>query len=218
MPKSPDESTESSNAVIEQRLNAVERAFHLHSKLLIGWLTKKFGDETTAKDVAQDAFLRVWRAAHKREIEDPRALIFKTAANLAANEFNARKRFLANHIDPATMGVNETIETVPADEPSPERIASARQDYKTCMQVIRTLPEKVRLAFVKSRFEARTYREIAEELQVSESSVEKYIITALKGLRAAIATPDESARVVRLSPHIRKPSYSSKQSRAKTKI
>lgn len=200
---------------VKIRLDAVERAFRLHNRLLIGWLAKKFSDETIARDIAQDAFLRVWRSAHKTEIEDPRALIFKTAANLAANEFNARRRFRENHVDPASTGVADHIEMVADDDPSPERIASARQDYQTCMGVIEELPEKVRAAFIKSRFEALTYREIADQLNVSESSVEKYIITALKGLRRAITAPEEYGRVVAFASRARKPVYSSKSTNKK---
>lgn len=200
---------------VKGRLNAVEHAFRLHNRLLIGWLAKKFSDETIARDIAQDAFLRVWRSAHKTEIDDPRALIFKTAANLAANEFNARRRFRENHIDPASTSIADHIEMVAADDPSPERIASARQDYRACMEVIEELPEKVRAAFIKSRFEALTYREIADQLHVSESSVEKYIITALKGLRRVVTSPEKHGRVVAFATRARKPVYSSKSTTKK---
>jgi RNA polymerase sigma-70 factor (ECF subfamily) len=210
MPGKSVDNSKTLSPEVKDRLNAVERAFRRHDRLLIGWLAKKFGDETIARDIAQDAFLRVWRSAHKTEIEDPRALIFKTAANLAANEFNARRRFRENHVDPASTSVANHIEMVAADDPSPERIASARQDYKACMEVIEELPEKVRAAFIKSRFEALTYREIADQLHVSESSVEKYIITALKGLRRVIAAPEEYGRVVEFSSRARKPVYSTR--------
>lgn len=50
-----------------------------------------------------------------------------------------------------------------------------------------------------SRFEGKTYREIAVLLGVSESSVEKYIIAALKAVRAAIAEPAAGAEVIPLS-------------------
>lgn len=215
--KSVDDS-ETLSPDVERRLDALERAFRLHNRLLIGWLAKKFSDETIARDIAQDAFLRVWRSAHKTEIEDPRALIFKTAANLAANEFNARRRFRENHVDPASVSSADHIEMVADDEPSPERIASARQDYKACMEVIEELPEKVRTAFIKSRFEALTYREIADQLNVSESSVEKYIITALKGLRRVVTAPGEYGRVVAFASRARKPVYSRKSTTKKAGV
>lgn len=186
---------------VKRRLKRVERAFHRHNAMLIGWLAKKLGDHTLARDLAQDAFLRVWRSAHKTEINNPRALIFKTAANLAINEFKARKRYYENHVDTAATHADK-IEMIAADQPSPERIASARQDYKTCMEVIEDFPEKVRAAFIKSRFESLTYREIAEDLQVSESSVEKYIITALKDLRAALSVPEDDEHIVSLASRV----------------
>lgn len=180
----------------DRRLRAVEAVIREIDPLLVGWLTKKFGEGTIARDIAQDAYLRVWRFAHDSVIDDPRALIFKAAANLAANEFKARRRFRATHVETSTTAMTNQMETVPADAPSPERAECARQDWEACRKAIAELPEKARRAFVLSRFEELTYREIAERLSVSESSVEKYIILALKSLRNSAAAREGDASVL----------------------
>ncbi len=169
--------------VISERLKAVEDAIRLVDPLLVSWLTKKLRDAVVARDIAQEAYLRIWRFAHESPIEDPRALLFKAAANLAANEFKARRRARAERVEPGLVLGADLAESVAADAPSPERAECARQDLAACREVIAALPEKARRAFVLSRFEELTYREIAQRLGVSESSVEKYIILALKRLR-----------------------------------
>lgn len=180
----------------DRRLKAVEAVIRDLDPVLIGWLTKKFGEGAIARDIAQDAYLRVWRFAHESEIADPKALIFKAAANLAANEFKARRRFRATHVDVSGPTMANHMEAIPAEAPSPERAECARQDWEACRKAIAALPEKARRAFILSRFEELTYREIAQRLSVSESSVEKYIILALKSLRKSAFSAESEAKVL----------------------
>lgn len=164
--------------------------------MLVRWLAQKFGDVETARDIAQSAYLRVWRYAQTQRIDNLQALIFKTAANLAANEFRARKRIQAMRVEAGGTKDNP-IEQIPSGAPSPETTALAREEIAASLRAINSLPEQARRAFVLSRFEEKTYREISTILGVSESSIEKYIIAALKALREAA---DESGRPSKIVP------------------
>ncbi len=167
----------------------VDRAIRKHDRMLVQWLTKKIGDREAARDIAQSAYLRIWRYAEHNEIDNPQALIFKTAANLAANEFRARHRMrFIERMTPRADDDNDLnkIENLASDAPSPEQITAAKQDLKTGIAAIKQLPDRIRRAFIMSRFENMNYREIAAAMKVSESSVEKYIIAALKLLRDAL--------------------------------
>ena len=197
-----------------KRLERVSRSLKENNDFLVAWLTKKFGDETVAREIAQDAHLRVWRWAQQSEVDDPKALLFKTAANLAVNEFKARRRYRSNHVEESPDSLGSLIESLPAQDPSPERTTSAREDCRACAEAIDDMPPAVRRAFVMSRFEGLTYREIAHRLRVSESSVEKYIISALRTLRVAVAQEEPRETVVSLTRHRRKPKYSSGRTRS----
>jgi len=52
---------------------------------------------------------------------------------------------------------------------------------------IDSLPERCRLVFVLSRFEEMSYKQIAEQLDISIKTVENQISKALKSLRVALA-------------------------------
>lgn len=177
---------------------AIDRAIRRHDRMLVRWLAQKFGDIETARDIAQSAYLRVWRYAQTQQIDNLQALIFKTAANLAANEFRARKRMKALKIDPSADGREPAIEQVASASPSPEATAVAREEIAASLRAIESLPLQARRAFVLSRFEEKTYREIAVILGVSESSIEKYIIAALKALRQAAEETGRSPNIVHL--------------------
>jgi RNA polymerase sigma-70 factor (ECF subfamily) len=176
----------------------VDRAIRRHDRMLVRWLTRKFGDTETARDIAQSAYLRVWRYAQTQTIENPQALIFRTAANLAANEFRARKRMQAIRLDASTVSKEDPIEQIASSAPSPEAAEVVRQEIAASMTAINALPASIRRAFILSRFEDKTYREIAAILGVSESSVEKYIIAALKALRKAVNDRDNPSKIIQL--------------------
>ncbi len=174
-------------------------AFRKYDRTLIRWLAQKFGDLDTARDIAQSAYLRIWRYSETREITNLRALIFQTAANLAANEFRARKRRRTVSFDPTAPEPYEAVDFARCEKLSPETATIAREEVSILLAAINALPEPTRRAFVLSRFEGKTYREIATALGVSESSIEKYIISALKSLRAASATPAAGGKLIPFS-------------------
>ncbi len=177
----------------------VAAAFRKHNQMLIRWLAQKLGDVETARDIAQGAYLRVLAYSRTQKIDNAQALIFKTAANLAANEFRSRKRRRAFAAEPPAGETENAADLVACRDPSPEESAQSREEVAAALDAIRTLPEQVRRAFVLSRFEGKTYREIAALLGVSESSVEKYIIAALKAVRAAVTEPASGAAIIPLS-------------------
>ncbi len=176
----------------------VGMAFRRHDRMLVRWLARKFGDIETARDIAQSAYLRVWRYSQTQKIDNLQALIFKTAANLAANEFRARKRLQVLNIDASASQRESLVDQVPSEQPTPEAVAVAREEIAASLRAIEALPALARRAFVLSRFEEKTYREIAELLDVSESSVEKYIIAALKALRMAAEETGRSPKIIPL--------------------
>lgn len=176
----------------------VDKAIRQHDRTLVRWLARKLGDIEIARDIAQSAYLRVWRYAQSNDVDNFQALLFKTAANLAANEFRARKRRNEFAAEPVAGESDHAVDLVPSDSPSPEAAAVTRDEVAALLAAIESLPLQAKRAFVMSRFEEKTYREIASILRVSESSVEKYIISALKSLRAAAKSADGPGNIIPL--------------------
>lgn len=174
----------------------LERVVREENTLLVRWLTKKLGDPDAARDVAQSVYLRVWAYAEREHITYPRALLFRTAANLACNELKRRNRYDRRHVSPNPETGYDPADNVPCALPTPEQSACLRQDVAAALAAIKALPERPRRAFILSRFEGLTYREIAARLGVSESSVEKYLIEALRTLRRTLG-PGKGGDVVR---------------------
>jgi len=179
--------TEMLDEVARRRnVKALERAIKDNHGVLVGWLTKKLGSAADAADVAQDVYVRVYKFAAVECIDNPQALLFKTAANLAINELKRRGRVLRRHVDADDENMTDTVAALPSEDPTPEEAIGHKQDISAMVAAIGQLPEKARAAFVKNRFEDKTYADIALELGVSESTVEKYMMDALKRLRARL--------------------------------
>ena len=71
--------------------NAVSQLFRDHNRMLVGYLTSRLRSEQEAKEVAQEAYVRLL------QLQDPgtpsllRAYLFKTATNLAIDRLRHRR-------------------------------------------------------------------------------------------------------------------------------
>ncbi len=165
-------------------------------KKLINFLTKYIGDADIARDIAQSSFLRTWEYAEHTFIENPTAFLYRTAINLAKNEVRRRVRYNSRYVGTGTYSEEELDQQVESLSPNPERQTSLREEVAIISDAIQGLPKYPRVAFMLSRFDGFSYKEISTVLEVSESSVEKYMMIALKRLRVLLknAEPVSSHR------------------------
>ena len=158
-----------------------DAAFRDHHTSLIRFVRRRVGSEADARDIAQDAYVRLMRY---REHQDPgslKALVFRIAANLVGMRARtARSQRFSDH-----QSLDGIVE-VASNDPSVERVLTAQQQLDRLMQVIEDLPNKCRQAFVLSRFHDLSYPEIAMRLGVSVKMVEKHITHALARCRQEV--------------------------------
>lgn len=148
---------------------------------LASWLSKRVRNDEDANDLAQEAFLRMHKFQQSRELDNARAFLFRTANNLAVDQLRRDKvhdRYLSSEMLP-----EQSDEEDDKFAPSAERTVSAEQELGKIYEVVDRMPPKVRRAFLLHRGKDMSYSEIAAEMNVSTSMVEKYIIEALKLLR-----------------------------------
>ena len=154
------------------------------------FLARKLDNPADAAEVAQETFLRLYRVDNPDQLDNARAFLFQVASNLAVDQLRRRQlhyRFLRSEShEPAQDGSLEQS----SDIASPEQILSSREKLDRVYRAIDRLPEKCRQAFLLHRSKGLSYSDIARELGVSVSSVEKYILEALKACRAELAKYD----------------------------
>lgn len=148
---------------------------------LVRYLSRKVPNGEDANDLAQEALLRMHKFQQTRELDNAHAFLFKTANNLVIDQMRRAKvhdRYLSYEMHP-----DQSDDDNDKFAPSAERTVSAEQELERIYAVVDTMPEKVRRAFLLHRGKDLSYSEIAQEMDVSNSMVEKYIIQALKILR-----------------------------------
>lgn len=155
------------------------------------FLARKLENPADAAEIAQEAFLRIYRLREPEKLDNARAFLFQVASNLAVDHLRRRSlhyRFLKSEKVHSPEG--EPTDSN-AGAASPEQIISARERLSLIYQAIDGLPIRCRQAFMLHRNSGLSYSQIARELDVSVSSVEKYILQALKECRRALASNSE---------------------------
>ena len=148
---------------------------------LVRYLAKKVPDEEDANDLAQEAFLRMHKFQQTHPLDNARAFLFRTANNLVVDQYRRAKvhgKYLSSEMLP-----EQSDEEDDKYAPSAERTVSAEQELDRIYEIVDKMPVKVRRAFLLHRGKDLSYSEIADEMGVSTSMVEKYIIQALKLIR-----------------------------------
>lgn len=154
-----------------------------HGAPLEKYLARKLENPEDAAEVAQETYLRLHRLEQLENLDNARAYLFQMATNLAVDQL--RRRTLHNRYIAAEKSQVEGGETsaVNSDGISPEKILVAREKLATINAALDELPFKVKQAFLLHRRSGMSYSSIAQQMQVSVSSVEKYILQALKHCR-----------------------------------
>lgn len=151
---------------------------------LVRYLSKKTQNNEDANDLAQEAFLRMHTFQQTEELKNAKAFLFKTANNLFIDQVRRTKvhnKFLDNEM-------MDELSDEDKYAPSAERTVCAEQELEQIYKTVELMPEKVRRAFLMHRGTDMTYPQIAKDMGVTTSMVEKYIVQALKFLREEIAS------------------------------
>lgn len=163
----------------------VEALIKDHGDALLRFLARRMRSMEDAEDIAQTTFEKLYSLDDPDKLDNPKAFLFQVAANLSIDQLR-RETLRRNHRDQEIkQGLGEEGEIRERD-PDLERTLEAQEQLELIYRSLSDLPMNVRQAFILNRERGMTYPEIASQLGVSVSSVEKYILQALKALRTAV--------------------------------
>lgn len=132
-----------------------------------------------AEDILQELYLKV-RSDTVDPIAEPRAYLFRATENLLIDRRRSSSRRALR--EQAWMGarLNRTPEI--DERPSIERELVARQELVLIDKALASLPERTVHALRRFRIDGASQREIAQEMGISLSAVEKHLQKAYKAL------------------------------------
>ncbi|HXX18386.1 MAG TPA: RNA polymerase sigma factor [Candidatus Acidoferrum sp.] len=157
---------------------------------LVNFLYRMVRDQATAEDLAQDVFLRVYRA---RRQYTPSAKfttwLFRIATNVALNSVrDNRYQKMEVSIDAPVSGEEESApRELPAREMRIDEHLVERDRVQFIQRAIASLPEKQRAAVLLHKYEEMDYAEIAKILECTEAALKSLLFRAYENLRVQLA-------------------------------
>lgn len=140
--------------------------------MLLASARKMVGDADAAADLVQDAFIRVLSNESWSRIDAPHAYMLRLMKNLAIDKLRRARIARFDQLSQVD-GVD-----VADEAPDAFRVTSGREQLARLNEVLKALPERCRSVFVMRRIEERSPREVARQLGVSPSTLEKRLARA----------------------------------------
>ena len=161
--------------------------YERYASRLYGYCFQRLGSREEAEDAVQTTFLNAFRGLSRGVVPaSESAWLFKIAENVCLSRHRAAFRRRRVEAPGDLAAVEETVAAPPraGDELIPLEDALA------------DMPEAQRRALLLREWQGLSYREIAAELEVSQSAVETLIFRARRSLARRLEAPRERLRRV----------------------
>lgn len=161
-------------AMGQTRREQIATLFERHNDTLVSLLAMKLRSRQEARDVVQEAYVRVLGLEDHRVVGELQAYLYRTANNIAIDRLRERTR----RAGISREDINDATLSTP--EPSAEQSFEEEQRTTLIRRYMAELPPKCRMAFMLFKFEFLSYAEIASRLNLTESMVRKYVLRAAR--------------------------------------
>lgn len=166
--------------------DAFRRLVEDHGREVYRLAYRMTGSAENADDVAQEAFLKAYRALHRFDGRSRFATwLHRIAANCALDHLRRARREASRR---ATGGASEThLEHEISPAPGPERLAASGQIELQMERALGKLSPIERSAFVLRHFEQLSIAEIGRRLGSRTSATKHAVFRAVRKLRRELA-------------------------------
>lgn len=167
---------------------AFDQLVHRYQSRLIRVISHQVGADGSAEDLAQDVFIRLWRA---RKAYKPTArfstYIFHIANNVVSNAIRDRKRrreYQVFSVDPNQSGEIPLEQLAVASTGSlPLRRLDSAERAEMVRAAVDALNPRQRLSLLLCKFEGLSYQEIGQVMNLSEKAVKSLLSRARVNLK-----------------------------------
>ena len=140
-------------------------------------------DEMLSKDIASEAMITLWTTMKTEDVDNVRAFLMTVVKNQSLNHLrneHLRMEARENILNDELYELDFRISSLDACNPTD---IFSEEINRIVNQTLNELPEKTRKAFVMSRYENKSVKEIAESLDITVKGADYHIGKALKALR-----------------------------------
>lgn len=164
---------------------ALNELMERHAAPVFHFLCRMLNNEDDANDLAQETFVRVFRARGSfRPTEKFSAWLFTIAANLARNQIRWRTRHPNVSLDAETGATEQSLaSTLPSPGFAPNEQLLAAERTAAVRAAVNQLPADLREAIVLCEWEEQSMAEAARILDATPKAVESRCYRARQILR-----------------------------------
>ena len=162
---------------------ATEGLYERHAAKIQSYCHHQLGSREEAEDAVQTTFMNAFRALGRGVVpEAESAWLFKIAENVCLSR--RRSSWRRGRIEsPSDFGLIEEV------IPGPNR---QRDELIGIEDALASMPEQQRRAILLREWQGLSYREVAEELEISQSAVETLIFRARRTLAQGLEEPERT--------------------------
>lgn len=156
--------------------NTLFHKIYLASRASISRVVSRIVPPHEIEDIVQETYVRICQVENTDKISSPKSFMFKTARNLALDYQKQASVKLVDNVD--ETGTLEYLLSEDVDEMY--ETTKTNNEFSHFCEAVRQLPLQCRKVFVLKKVYGYSQREIAAQLSLSESTVEKHISTGMK--------------------------------------
>jgi RNA polymerase sigma-70 factor (family 1) len=167
--------------IIADEVNGLELLFKNYYKQLWRFAKEILKNTDAAEDAVQDVFIKFWEKRNQINITTSlKAYLFTAVRNTCFNQLKASER---------NVWLDDTSIQYDMKNSSPDAISNiaGKELEQKIATAIEALPPRCGLVFKLSRFENKSYKEIAEIMDISVKTVDNQMGKALMLMRQQLA-------------------------------
>ena len=175
------------SAMKEGDQSAFAKMIDLHKDMVYNTCLGFVQQREDAEDLTQEVFIEVLRSIGNFQSKSKLSTwIYRISVNKSLDLLRSRKR-KKRYASLTSIFGTSAVETVAGDFQHPGVVMEKMEISKFLFEAIDKLPESQKTAFVLHKVEGVSYKEIAEVMDTSLSSVESLIHRAKRNLKKSLA-------------------------------
>ncbi len=137
-------------------------------------------DAYVREDIVSDVFAQLWNKRREIQLNPDTAVGYlKMCVRNSCLNYLKHQEYVVNYAEHC----RKQDLSFSSSSPDPDAVYTLDELYRKLYEALEKLPENYRLVFMRSFFEGKTHREIAEEMELSVKSVDRYKLKTMELLR-----------------------------------
>lgn len=149
---------------------------------LLRFLLVRFRDDTIAEDVLQNVYIKLKKASFDQPIHNDEGFLVRLTNNAALDYLKQSARRKSRDHTWSELRTQSIGGEPIHDQPEADRVVDGRKKVTRLAGLIQQLPPKCREVFIAHKLRGVSYSDIAQNMGISRSMVEKHMTKALRFL------------------------------------